>query len=69
MMKNWELAELYACERAMEMVPRVCGKLFLTLLAENSPLMHWPEPPVPSPLGSPPWIMKPSMTRWKVRPS
>jgi hypothetical protein len=25
--------------------------------------------PVPVPLGQPPWIMNPSMMRWKVRPS
>ena len=25
-------------------------------------------PPVPVPLGQPPWIIKPGMTRWKVRP-
>ena len=26
-------------------------------------------PPVPSPLGSPPWMTKPGITRWKIRPS
>src|SRR4029450_2307825 len=26
-------------------------------------------PPVPSPLGSPPWIMNPLTMRWNVRPS
>ena len=33
------------------------------------PVMFFSAPPVPSPLGSPPWIMNPSMMRWNVRPS
>ena len=69
MMKNCELAESGSLARAIEMVPRVCGMLFATPLAENSPLIAWSEPPVPSPAGSPPWIMKPGTTRWNVRPS
>ena len=28
-----------------------------------------PSSPVPGPVGSPPWIMKPGMTRWNVVPS
>ena len=30
--------------------------------------MIQPGPPVPLPSGQPPWIIKPGMTRWKVRP-
>ena len=29
----------------------------------------YPGPPLPVPVGSPPWIMKPGMTRWKITPS
>jgi hypothetical protein len=29
----------------------------------------YPGPPVPSPLGSPPWMTKSGTMRWKVRPS
>ena len=29
----------------------------------------YPGPPVPVPVGSPPWITKPGTTRWKVVPS
>ena len=35
----------------------------------NSPLMQYPGPPTPMPLGSPPWIMNPAMTRWKITPA
>ena len=28
-----------------------------------------PEPPLPSPFGSPPWMTKSGTTRWNVRPS
>ena len=69
-MKNCELAlSMLTLLRAMEIAPRVCDRLFSTPLAENSPLIVSSEPPMPVPSGSPPWIMKPSMMRWKVRPS
>ena len=35
----------------------------------NSSANLYPGPPVPFPSGSPPWIMKPLMTRWKTVPS
>ena len=35
--------------------------------ALNSSSNLYPGPPVPSPLGSPPWIMKSLITRWNVR--
>ncbi len=57
-MKNWLSAELGDCARAMDTAPRVCGSLL------NSALSFWPEPPMPVPVGSPVWAMKPSMTRW-----
>ena len=67
--KNWELALFLSLERAMETVPRTWEMGFSTPFSANSPTTVSSEPPVPSPLGSPPWIMKPSMMRWKVRPS
>src|SRR5215211_2887545 len=30
---------------------------------------RYPGPPVPVPVGSPPWIMKPSIMRWKIVPA
>ena len=39
--------------------PRVCDRLFVTPLSANSPFIFVSEPPVPSPLGSPPCIIKP----------
>ena len=48
----------------MEQTPRVCGAL------ENSALrLGFLEPPPPVPVGSPPWAMKPAITRWKTTPS
>ena len=35
----------------------------------GSLLKVYPGPLVPVPVGSPPWAMKPAMTRWKVMPS
>ena len=69
MMKNWELALLGLEERAMFSTPRVCFRSFFTPFWANSPLISLSEPPVPLPRGSPPWIMKPEMMRWKVNPS
>ncbi len=39
------------------------------LLFVNSSLITYPGPLIPVPVGSPPWIIKPSMTRWKITPS
>ena len=44
----------------MDTAPRVCGSVL------NSALSFWPEPPLPVPVGSPVWAMKPSMTRWNT---
>ena len=71
-MKNCEPALLGSEERAMERTPRLWG------VSLNSALTLCPGPPVPwrsrealesFVLGSPPWIMKPGMTRWNVVPS
>ena len=63
-MKNWLLAESGALVRAMEQTPRTCGS------AENSAFRFaLLEPPLPVPLGSPPWAMKPGITRWNTTPS
>ena len=49
--------------RAMEQMPRTCGS------ALNSCFRFgYFEPPMPVPVGSPPWAMKPSMTRWNTMP-
>ena len=54
MIKNCELAELFAEERAIDIVPLIWLILFWTPFDLNSPLIFSEEPPVPSPLGSPP---------------
>ena len=68
-MKNCDEALFGSFERAIETMPRA----WWTSL--NSAGMFLPEPPVPqvagSPeivFGSPPWIMKPGMTRWNFDP-
>src|SRR5450756_1243881 len=50
-----------ACDDAMEMTPWT----WLTSVFSKGIV----PPPVPLPFGSPPWIMNPFMTRWKVSPS
>ena len=49
--------------QTMEITPRVCFRGLEMPLAANSPSMVYPGPPVPLPLGQPPWIIKPEMTR------
>src|SRR5262249_995662 len=61
-MKNWLRALLGSLVRAIDTAPRLCGSL------ENSALSVSPMPPVPVPVGSPVWAMKPSMTRWNTTP-
>ena len=56
-MKNWLSAESGDCARAIDTAPLVCGSLL------NSALSFLPEPPLPVPVGSPVWAMKPSITR------
>ena len=71
-MKNCEEAELGSADRAIETMPRLCG------VSLNSALTFVSLPPVPYGregssgflvFGSPPWIMKPGITRWKRVPS
>ena len=54
---------------AMESTPFVCFRGFFTPFLANSPRMLYPGPPMPVPSGSPPWIIKPAITRWKIVPS
>ena len=54
---------------AMEIAPLVWDNGFFTPLESNSPLISRSEPPIPVPNGSPPWIIKPLIMRWKVSPS
>ena len=65
-MKNWDEAEFGSDERAIETIPRLWD------VSLNSALTFLPLPPVPQGwagssaflvFGSPPWIMKPGMTR------
>ena len=46
-------------ERAIEIAPLVCERLFSIPLLLNSPFILLSEPPVPLPSGSPPCIIKP----------
>src|SRR5207302_1098445 len=62
LMKNW-LPPVFGPAFAMESVP-----LALRLFAGSSSLIVYPGPPNPVPCGSPPWIMKPAITRWKMLP-
>ena len=64
MMKNCELAESGSLVRAAPTMPRVKGTLLNSALRSGRS-----EPPVPVPVGSPPWAMKPGMTRWNGVPS
>ncbi len=64
-MKNWlplvfgpalaieSMPALVVAQRRVELVARTCS----------------PGRRVPVPVGSPPWTMKPPMTRWKIVPS
>ena len=63
-MKNWLLALFGLDERAIEAVPRTCGSPLNS--AARSGLS---DPLMPVPVGSPPWAMKPSITRWNTTSS
>ena len=63
-MKNWLLAELGSLVRAIEQAPRTCGSRLNSAFRSG-----FDEPPMPRPVGSPPWAMKPAITRWKTTPS
>ena len=63
-MKNW-LPPVFGPAFAMLNMP---GLLWCSAGFSSSG-MEKPGPPVPSPRGSPPWIMKSGMTRWKIKPS
>ena len=63
-MKNWLLALSGFGVRAID------AAAAHVRLAENSALRFGKsEPLVPVPLGSPPWAMKPGITRWNTTPS
>ena len=62
-MKNW-LPPVFGPEFAIDIVPRA-----FRLSVGSSSLIEYPGPPYPVPSGSPPWIMNPLMTRWKIVPS
>ena len=63
MMKNWLLALFGSSARAMDMTPRRCGRAL-----NSAGRLGSGESPEPVPVGSPPWAMKPGMTRWKMVP-
>jgi len=63
MMKNWLLALFASSPRAMERTPRKCGNALNSAARSGSG-----EVPLPVPVGSPPWAMKPGITRWKTVP-
>src|SRR5688572_22319810 len=63
MMKNWLLAELGTSVRAIDVTPRRWGKSLNSAARSGSF-----DPPAPVPVGSPPWAMKPGITRWKASP-
>ena len=62
-MKNWLPPEWGWPVFAIAMVP-----LMLECPLPNSSSIVYPGPPIPVPVGSPPWIMNPSMTLWKMVP-
>src|SRR5690606_5228913 len=64
MMKNWLLALLGSAVRAAPTTPRSKG-----VGVNSAGRSSYFDPPLPSPLGSPVCAMKPSITRWNVRPS
>ena len=64
MMKNWLFALFGSLVRAMPQVPRMEARdAGRAELGRRCPAGR--DPPVPVPVGSPPWAMKPSITRWK----
>src|SRR5690606_19328 len=60
-MKNWLLALSGTCVRAIEQVPRTCGASLNSALRSGLS-----EPPIPVPVGSPPWAIKSGITRWNT---
>ena len=63
-MKNW-LPLVFGPELAIDRIPG----LLCFCLAVNSSANWYPGPPIPVPVGSPVWIIKSGMTRWKIMPS
>ena len=61
-MKNWAVAEWGSEVRAMAMVPRAFFRPLPASFSMGDPVGFWRMP------GSkpPPWIMKPSITRWNT---
>ena len=66
LMKNWAVAEFGSWVRAMAMVP---ASFLRPLLASFSMGARVAFSSASAGRVPPPWIMKPSMTRWKIRPS
>jgi hypothetical protein len=64
-MKNWAVAECGSWVRAMAMVPAS----FLRPLRASFSMGARVAFSSMRAFMPPPWIMKPSMTRWKIRPS
>ena len=64
-MKNWLVAEFGSIVRAIAMVPRRFLSPFMDSMAMGSRVSFW----FMSRVNPPPWIMNPSMTRWKIVPS
>ena len=63
-MKNWLLAEFGLWERAMPTEPRL-----YCVWVNSAGTLGRSDLPVPVPVGSPVWAMKPSITRWNTTPS
>ena len=69
MMKNWLPAELGSIARAMLITPRVCLMGLFDAVGQELALDAASRGRrCRCPAGQPPWIIKPGMTRWKVRP-
>ena len=61
-MKNWLVAESTTIVRAIAIVPRAFLRPFIASLRIGSFVGFWSMFAV----NPPPWIMKPSITRWKI---
>ena len=64
-MKNWLVAESTTIVRAIAIVPRLFLSPFIASLRIGSRVAFW----FMSLVKPPPWIMNPSITRWKIVPS
>ena len=64
-MKNWLVAESTTIVRAMAIVPRLLARPFDASFLIGTFVGFWSIAFVKPP----PWIMNPSITRWKIVPS